>query len=171
MLNEQLHRGFSFGTSIQDYSVLESITPEVKIRHPSIAYKEFSFEFVDFIWMDGEYPEYKILYFRDEKLTGLNIEDNESDKGFSITGFPNPFSDILDIRVNVFSGNDEPIIQIYDPDSRLIKVLSSVSNSNFTFEYSWNGTNNSGEQVSDGLYIISCTIGQRKTARKVVYQH
>ncbi len=137
--------------------------------HPSIAYKHYNFEYVDFIWMEDNGHGYNIFHKRDEKHRDLSIEDNELGKGFSIVAYPNPFTEKLSINISVTDQKISPIIQVYNSNSQLVKVLKAEYQSANDFSYKWFGTNQDGGKIPSGIYIIMCTVGNRKTARKVLY--
>ncbi len=169
MQNGNLYHGFSYDCvpPVNWNTILDTISGN--IIHPSIAYKHFNFEYVDFIWMENNGNGYNIYYKRDEKHIWVSVIDNEQGKGFSIVGYPNPFTEQLSINVSVENKKVLPIIQIYNSNSQLVKILHAEHSSANEFSYKWYGTNQNGEKVNSGIYIIMCSVGNTKTARKVVY--
>jgi len=167
-----LTHGFSYGPNWDWNTILETIYNS-DISNPSIAYKHFNFEYVDFVWM--EYVQYgygyNIYYQRDAKHIWLNIkEDEESGKGFSVTGYPNPFSGQLALTISVENENVVPSIQIYNSNSELIKTLDIERTELTEYSSHWTGTNETGEKVKAGMYVIICSVGDKRTARKVILQ-
>jgi hypothetical protein len=138
--------------------------------NPSIAYKHFNFEYVDFIWMEEKLNYYEIYYMRDEKHIWLGIDDEEDEKGFTISGHPNPFSEILKINVTVESKNQIPQIEIYNSNSQLIRNIVAKASSTKEFVFNWDGTSENGKKVKPGVYVLMCTAGDKRTARKVIYK-
>ncbi|MCK4662806.1 MAG: T9SS type A sorting domain-containing protein [Bacteroidales bacterium] len=167
MQNGNLYHGFSYGAYWDWSTILDTISGN--IIHPSIAYKQFNFEYVDFIWMENNGNDYNIYHKRDEKHNGMSIEDHEQGKGFSIVGYPNPFTEQLSINVSVNDQKAQPIIQIYNSNSQLVKILHAEHSSANEFSYKWYGKNQNSDKVNSGIYIIMCSVGDTKTARKVVY--
>ncbi len=165
MQNGNLYHGFSYG--IGSNYIMDSVLNNV--IHPSIAYKHFNFEFVDFIWMENNGSGYDIYHKRDEKHIWVSIEDYEKGKGFSIVGYPNPFTEHLSINVSVNDQKAIPIIQIYNSNSQLVKILEPEKESDNEFSYKWFGTDQNSNKVNSGLYVIMCSVGDTRTARKVVY--
>lgn len=169
---ETLIHGFSYGPSWDWNTIMETITGN-QIKNPSIAYKHFDFEYVDFIWTEKiEYGYgYNIYYKRDEKHIWLNIkEDDEAGKGFSITGFPNPFSEQLTLTISVDNENVLPLVQIYNCDAELIKTLDIEKIESKKYSTIWNGANETGNKVRAGMYVIICSVGDKRTVRKIIYE-
>ena len=164
-----IFHGFSYGVSWQWNEIMETVSG-LQISNPSIAYKKFNFEYIDFIWMDGSGYNFDIYYMRDEKHIWLGIDDEEEGKGFSIVGHPNPFSEQLTINVSVKEENIVPVIEIYNSGSQLIKLLDVQQSSAKEFTSEWNGTDKNGNNVETGLYIIMCSVGDKRVARKVIFK-
>lgn len=166
MKNGNLYHGFSYGDLYWSI-ILDTISSNP--INPSIAYKTFNFSFVDYIWMEDNGAGYNIFYKRDAKHIWVGLEDKEQGKGFTITGYPNPFSEQISIKVSVIDKKVQPLIEIYNTRSQLIKVLSAESGSENEYSYKWNGTDQNGNKVNPGTYLIMCTVGDKKTVRKVLY--
>jgi len=141
------------------------------IRHPSIAYKHFNPLFVDFIWMEEEGDSYGIYHKREDKHVYMpGIEDKEDGKGFSITGNPNPFSDQITLEVLIEEEGLTPLIAIYNTASQLINSVYPVHQKKNKFYFNWDGTTTQGIKAKEGIYIVMCTVGDKRTARKIIYQ-
>lgn len=169
MQDEDLFHGFSYGPLWDQNEIMESIY-DSWVMQPSIVYKQFNFEYVDFIYA-LETAHYDIYHMRDDKHIYINIEeDKETGKGFSITGYPNPFSENLFLNVSLEMGNETPGILIYNTNSQLIRSLSVEKSGEMEYAAQWDGTLESGEHVKPGIYLILCSVGDKRTARKVLYQ-
>jgi flagellar hook assembly protein FlgD len=108
---------------------------------------------------------------RDEKyIYPIGYEDNEAGKGFSITGNPNPFSVFITLTISVEDALLVPEIQIYNTKMQLVRTFKNAKASNAEYSFQWNGTNTVGEKVKPGIYVIVCSVGDKRTARKIVYQ-
>lgn len=167
MQDGSLYHGFSYGSTWFWSPVLDTISSNP--FNPSIAYKTFNFSFVDFIWMENNGEGYNIFHKRDEKHIWMGIEDYEKGKDFSIIGYPNPFSEKITINISVDKEKLAPVLKIYNTKSQIVKNLIFESNSNNEYTYTWDGTNQIGNKVDSGIYIIMCTVGNKKTVRKVAY--
>lgn len=171
-LNGDLFHGFSYGgfSSSTWVTVLDTITSN-DISYPSIAYKHFNPEFVDFIWMELNNDTQEIFHKRDEKyIYSAGVNDPEPGKGFTITGFPNPFADFFTIDVVVEEGEATPLLDVFNTRSQLIRRLNIENSEKRKFQTVWDGTNLNGEKVPAGTYILLCTVGDKRTARKVLFK-
>lgn len=162
--------GFSYGVFWDWSTTLDSIYGSV-ICNPSVAYKKYNPEYVDFIYTEGCYGGYHEVYHkRDEKHIWVSAdEDPEKGKGFSITGYPNPFTEKLLLDISMEEENAIPQVQIYDLTSKLVNTLSVERSAANEYHTQWSGTNTSGEKVKSGVYFIMCNVGDKRTARKVLY--
>lgn len=161
-----LYHAFSDGWG--DSSIMRD-TISSNPLNPSIAYKTFRFYHVDFIWMEDEGTHFNIYHKRDPKYYWVGVTDPENDKGFLITAYPNPFTDVLTLKVSVDEGGKTPIVKIYNSSSQVVNELQPIINSDKEYEYRWKGDNKTGEKIDSGMYIIHCSVGNKATARKVMY--
>jgi len=165
----QLRHNFSYGYQWNNWmSTMEYITGN-GIINPSIAYKHFNFEYVDFIWMDDSGIDNDIYYMRDAKHVWTGAHDPEAGKGFSITGEPNPFSTEISLTISVEEEYNTPRLEVYNTNSQLVKTLIPEQNDTRNYYVRWAGLDESGVAVSPGVYIIMCTVGDKRTARKLIY--
>lgn len=166
-----LNHGFSYGSLWNWTSILSSVQGNDDIRHPSIAYKHFNPLYVDFIWMEDFGSQYKIYHMRDDKHEWMpGIEDQEYGKGFSMTGNPNPFSDQITIHVSVELKGMNPSIEIYNTNSQLVRVLNAEEVYDRQFRFTWDGRQESGKYVKEGIYLVLCLVGDKRTARKIIFK-
>ena len=127
--------------------------------------------YVDFIWMEDIGNEYKIYHKREDKHIFIpGIEDMEYGKGFSITGSPNPFTDQINIEVFVEEEGAVPFIKIYNTASQLVNTLLPVYRDDHTFYFIWKGTTKRDVKAKEGIYIVLCTAGDKRIARKISYK-
>jgi len=165
--NGDLFHGFSSGAESWWYFVLDTI--QNNPIFPSIAYKSFSSEHVDYVWMQNNGSHFDIFYRRSDKFKYLGIEDVEIGKEFKITGYPNPFTEKITIDITTENQKDEPIIKIYNTNSQLIKTLIIKQYSATRYSFVWDGTDQNNAQISPGTYIIVCTVGNIRTTRKILH--
>ncbi len=81
--------------------------------------------------------------------------------------FPNPFSDLVTIRVNLPQTNFV-LIRIYDSSGNQIRTISSGLGFIGENEFFWDGTNTRGNPVPDGVYLIRITHLRQNTVRRVL---
>lgn len=167
MKNDSLFHAFSFGYDPYNQILLDTISTNP--INPSIKYKVFDSEKIDYIWMEDNGNGYNIFYKQDDKYVWVGVEDYEKGKGFSITGFPNPFTETFTINITTENKTNIPEIKIYSSSSQLIKILKPESISGNKYVYRWNGKNIENSSVADGIYIIMAKVGNRNTARKVMF--
>jgi hypothetical protein len=166
-IEDELVHEFSYGPHWNFNTTLEIIDVDSYEFYASIAYKHFNFDFVDLVWNESG----ELLYMRDEKyIYPIGYEDNEAGKGFSITGNPNPFSVFITLTISVEDALLVPEIQIYNTKMQLVRTFKNAKASNAEYSFQWNGTNTVGEKVKPGIYVIVCSVGDKRTARKIVYQ-
>ncbi len=87
----------------------------------------------------------------------------------SVHVFPNPFRNQTDISHQITDHSDHKL-QIYDITGRLVKdfsrQLSVISPQSSVI---WDGTDNTGEQVPSGVYILSVEIGDYRIGERIVF--
>jgi len=168
MKNDSLFHGFSMGFGFGGI-LLDTISSHP--IYPSMAYKHFSSEYIDFIWMQESSTDFTIHYKRDDKYEYIYKGiDEELSKEFKITGYPNPFKEVLNIQVEVALNEQTPSIDIYDTNSRLVASLHPESISGNEYFFTWE-TSESAEHIPPGLYFVRCTVGKSRTAKKVIKSH
>jgi hypothetical protein len=167
MQNGILYHGFSYGNDFNWSTIMDTIAGNPIL--PSVAYKTFNFSYVDFIWMEDNGAGYNIYYKHDPKHIWVGMQDFEKGKGFSLTGSPNPFSEELLLTVTVDNPASVPEIAIFNSSSQLVNIPSRNCLSERKFTFRWDGRNQLGGKVDPGVYIILCTSGDKRTARKVMY--
>ena len=69
------------------------------------------------------------------------------------SNYPNPFNPTTKIKYNL-PYNSKVEITIYDIMGREVKSFSDISKTSGSHELEWNGTNNYGEKVSSGIYLM-----------------
>tara|TARA_B100002051_G_scaffold22268_1_gene17360 strand:+ start:1094 stop:2080 length:987 start_codon:yes stop_codon:yes gene_type:complete len=82
--------------------------------------------------------------------------------------YPNPFNPSTTIRF--FLENDaEASLTIYDANGKLISNLFKGFQIAGTKSYSWNGTNQSGQKVTTGVYIYSLDVNGVAYNKKMIF--
>lgn len=86
---------------------------------------------------------------------------------FSI--FPNPFHEGVTISTTALTPGDRVSMHVYDQKGQLIsKLMDNQTATSGKVSVEWNGTNQVGEVVSDGLYFISVNINGNFSHHKLV---
>lgn len=95
-------------------------------------------------------------------------EDITGSDAFEISSvFPNPFSDLVTIRVNLPETNFV-LIRIYDSSGNQIRTISSGLGFIGENEFFWDGTNTLGNPAPDGIYLVRITHLRENTVRRVI---
>jgi hypothetical protein len=170
--NGILKHGFSYGVMWYWVTIMNTFQYPNPIYYASIAYKQFNPLFADFIWMVSTGSYYNIYYQRDDKHEWLpGFQDNEEGKGFYVTGRPNPFSENINVYVTSEREDLIPSIQIYDIQSQLIRTLEVANADKGDYTYVWDGKNSAEIKVDEGIYLVLCSVGEKRIARKIMLKH
>jgi len=116
------------------------------------------------------YPTYNeahhsllITYYDDHDwgeipLQYTSILFNEIQKEFELGPiYPNPFVDKTTIKFEL-NTKSQISIEIFDSSGKSINMLLNENKQAGTYSVSWNGKNNSGQQVSNGTYYFRLTV-------------
>lgn len=95
-------------------------------------------------------------YFENFIVGGIGLTDGvnlpkASDKGFTVTNYPNPVSQMTRFELNVENSASiiDVTIEIYDISGRKIKTISQATADNLT----WDLSTHSGSKAKAGLYM------------------
>jgi len=85
-----------------------------------------------------------------------------------LSAYPNPFRE--NIVISMFlPENSNSFLRIFDITGRLVKdfnILSSTSDQNIS--YTWDGRDNNGQRVRNGVYLIILDSDRDKTIKKII---
>lgn len=108
-------------------------------------------------------------------------EDNIAEVGLRLDVFPNPFSKLTKIKFQVLppsgressqcgtSSKNQVTMRIYDVTGRMVKDLFlPTTYSLMPTALSWSGTDDKGQKLPSGIYIIELSTGKQITHKKVV---
>lgn len=157
---------FSYGYFYNNWTTNMEYLSGNSSSNPSIAYKHFNPENVDFIWMSND----EIYYMRDAKYIPTGLDDPETGKGFSVTGSPNPFADQIDLKIITEDDHVVPELKIYNLAGQKVSTLKVVKVKENHFEAVWNGTDESGLKVRPGVFVMMVSVGNVHTARKIIFE-
>lgn len=133
--------------------------------NPSIAYKQYRFEVVDFIWTEKEGEIYNIYYTRDDKYIDIYDDVNEySNSKLKITASPNPFSDKVLIDLTGIITEEKTRIRIYTIKGELI--LDEIAEGRY---FTWS-VKDSNTNIKSGQYVILVENGGIRVAGKLIKQ-
>ena len=113
--------------------------------------------------------------FDGELLDAISVFDNSSVAikridNFSLNNiynYPNPFNPITTLRYDL--PEDAFVrITVYDMLGKVVSNLLNTNQSSGNKSVQWNATNNTGQQVSAGLYLYSIDAGEFRQTKKMV---
>jgi hypothetical protein len=110
--------------------------------------------------------------YSNDYFTISDVVENE-DPGFvpiitALGGvYPNPFHAFTTIEYSVKAAGDVKIA-VYDVRGRLVKQLLQTRSPQGSYTLSWDGTDNSGKQLSNGIYYLSMHTDAYHTSRKML---
>jgi hypothetical protein len=85
----------------------------------------------------------------------------------SIKAEPNPFREAENINVNIYEPSDCSII-IYNSEGKKIKTIVKQYLNKGNYSFRWNGCNDSGAAVPEGLYLLMLSSGNNARSVKII---
>ena len=169
--------GFSFlqlksdtliNSFFQEYNVKNFDTIVGNPIYPSIAYKHFNPDSVDFVWMSNNGTNYDIYYLRSEKVPYLpgSIKKQDKDDDIYAYGFPNPFSN--EINIVIHSNSGIPVVKIYYISGKEYTLKSQYSSINKTYNFIWDGKDSSGNIAKSGTYFLNVSCNNKVINRRII---
>lgn len=117
-------------------------------------------------WENGRESGYEAeIYFKKytPDPTGVSAEEPISPSRFKLAAYPNPFNSNLSITIQSENRGE---LSIYDILGRIITEIEYISGSS---RIQWDATDESGRNISTGIYLISPKGGDLRDAQKVIY--
>ena len=118
-----------------------------------------------------------------ERITDFStgIEELENTAVYNFSCQPNPFTNQTEIRYSILdsrSSMQKPMLSIYDPSGRLVKVfypessipgLAPRSGAGMDHEsaISWHGDDNTGRKLPGGVYFLRLVAGENAVTKKI----
>jgi len=81
---------------------------------------------------------------------------------------PNPFSRTLSIHYGVAADHRWVSVGVFDVSGRLVKTLREGPAGTGEYDVTWDGTNERGHPVGNGVYFVRARVGAETLERKVV---
>jgi len=134
---------------------------------------------VHVVWADKRDGNYEIYYKRDPTgNTGVKERENPQleNRNLKLIVYPNPFATELSVMCSgiqefssQLSNSSTPQLTIYDVSGRLVKSFSLFTpRSSLISSVSWDGKDNSGNELRGGVYFIKLTSGNFISIRKLI---
>jgi len=123
--------------------------------------------------------ESDVYLIKTDSLGNVGIEEAEKRRAMreekkQLTAYPNPFTTSTTISIPRLSEHQnirvsEVELKIYDASGRLVKNFSLFTpHSSLISSVSWDGKDNSGNELQGGVYFIRLTSGDIISIRKVI---
>ena len=109
----------------------------------------------------SEFESYVVI-----QLDNNNFEDEIPIDINVISCYPNPFNPSTTIRFTLDSSNDFNI-KIFNLSGQEVFTKNNLSSNLGLNEYTWNGNDNKGNNLTSGIYFIAIEIGNRILMEKV----
>lgn len=101
-------------------------------------------------------------------LTGVETVSSQIPDEFYLSeAYPNPFNPETKINFNIAKGSNVKIV-VYNILGQAIRTLVNQELNAGSYTTTWNGTDNSGNQVASGIYLFSLEAQSFKTTKKVM---
>ncbi len=91
----------------------------------------------------------------------------QCDESVMSSGYPNPFSSSISFSVNM-PESGELIVFVFDQLGQKVAILSDIRQPAGSYILNWDGTDNSGKCLMNGIYYVQCMTRKYSTTRKVV---
>jgi len=153
-------------TSSQTTSSGGTGLPSVNMKTQT-TYSDAGWQFPD-IWAMNDHLNngYPYLYW---EYPDVEIFDIMTTNSFSLSqNYPNPFNPTTALKYGLPEASDVNLM-IFDITGRRIKEWSISNQQAGWHEVVWNGTNQSGQQVSTGVYIYCLRAGNFVDTKKMVF--
>jgi hypothetical protein len=113
------------------------------------------------------------LYFDNHFWTDVQEEtvEQEATSGFSLSAnYPNPFNPVTNIQYTVGRGQAfvRTTLRIYNIRGQLVRTLMDEPEQAGTYEVTWDGRDQNGDEVSSGVYLYRLRAGDFSEAKKMV---
>jgi hypothetical protein len=164
----------SYWKEIVSYKNDDSLLGQGTVTGPT------EYEYIDKLVQQGETYEYRLadvdyngvvtyhatreVYVESNPLA--TIADN-----FIVTAHPNPFNPSTTIRYNIPSVQTRHAlsvqVKIYDISGKFVTTLVNKEQFSGWYEIQWNGTNQTGKDVSGGIYLSRVKVGNEVKTNKL----
>jgi len=140
--------------------------------HESGVYKVVSSSIVMGALANGGYMNQKPYLLSEivNYFLGINVITSLADLGNSeiqMNSYPNPFSEKTRIDYTLETPGNV-LVEIVNQNGQLVDQLLNTNQSAGQYSVVWDGTNNHGNRVSEGIYFYTITIGDKVSTGKLV---
>ncbi len=118
---------------------------------------------------EGAHPH---LYFYPRLVTSVKYKNNLSNKFELYQNYPNPFNPATTIKYSISSlhaMSQQIELKIYDILGKEISTLVNKKQNPGNYQVQWDGKNNDGIKVSNGVYLYRLKAGSFVTTKKMIF--
>lgn len=86
--------------------------------------------------------------------------------------YPNPFAESAVLRLQITSENafNEVLVSVYNVEGKRLNILLHEELPAGNYMVRWEGTNQAGNKLNDGIYLVEVMIGENRWTRKVSFR-
>ena len=117
---------------------------------------------------DDDMDNYKLSDENSNKKINANISAGLPSEFTIEKAYPNPFNPTTRIRYGV-STTSSVNVAIYDMTGRLVSYYKIVEQAPGWHEFTWQGNDSHGQQVSTGMYLVTMRAGDSFQKQKVTF--
>jgi flagellar hook assembly protein FlgD len=100
--------------------------------------------------------------------SGVGLDENS--RSFeNISVYPNPFRNSTSVKITLKKPSQVQVV-IYDSSGKLVNDLISESCSSGAYSFTWDGTNNEGNLLANGLYILNVIVNGMPFNQKLMLE-
>ncbi len=100
--------------------------------------------------------------------THISINKHGDNRITIEAGFPNPFTNLTTLNLTVLNTTDI-MISVYNTTGQRVRTLIEQSYTPGQYAVQWDGTNDAGAYVQNGLYILHITAGLQTKSMRIAY--
>ena len=82
--------------------------------------------------------------------------------------YPNPFCGEIHIRMQIPDNIQRISLKIYDIAGKLVKQFNQITNCQSSNQVVWNGTDDDGKTVANGIYFVVLENGSKRLTEKLI---
>lgn len=101
-------------------------------------------------------------------MAGLASRQASAGEDFALVSSPNPFNPLTTIRFTLPAGNHEVALTIVDANGRLVRRLVQDRLEAGSYEYRWDGRDDSDGRAASGVYFARLAAGAARTNYKLI---
>ncbi|MDD5530559.1 MAG: T9SS type A sorting domain-containing protein [bacterium] len=107
------------------------------------------------------------MYSADSILVGVS-EATKKSGALSLSNYPNPFARSTVISCQLPANTNKAELKIYDIAGKLVKSFPLISGHSILTTVTWDGRNEKGKTLANGVYFYQLKSGEDKITRKLL---